>query len=145
MQTLKAYLYPNVVKVQFPDRDIFTVRNNIVYAHPIKVYQGIDNTIQVILLNQDNKSINLVGNQVWVSIQDSVNKIIVAEYQVQWSDITKGQGTILLDKETLNNLDQRRYKLTIKKVNVLTNSETPAYIDDNYSVQLDIEVFPGYY
>jgi len=145
MQTLKAYLYPIVIKVQIPDDNIFTVRNNIVYAHPIKVYQGIDNPVQIIMLNQDNKSINLVGNQVWVSVQDSVDKTVVAEYQVQWSDITNGQGTILLDKETLNALDQRRYKLTIKKVNTLTNAETPAYVDDNYSVQLDIEVLPGYY
>lgn len=145
MQTLKAYLYPITIKVQIPDRDIFTVRNNIVYSHPIKVYQGIDNPIQIVVLNQDNKFIDLTGNEVWVNIQDPTSKTIVASYQVDWTDVAKGHGTIILDKVTLDNLDQRLYKLTIKKINILTDSSVPAYIDTNYGVPLDIEVLPGYY
>lgn len=131
--------------VQIPDQTIFTTRNNIVYAHPIKVYQGIDNPIQILLLNQDNKPIDLTDNEVWVNIQDPINKITVATYQVSWNDISKGHGSIILDQATLSNLDQRFYKLTIRKINILTNAVVPAYVDANYGVPLDVEVLPGYH
>ena len=145
MQTLKAYLYPIIIKVQIPSENIFTTRNRIVYAHPIKVYQGIDNPIQLLVLNQDNKSIDLTNNQIWVSVQDTTTGTIVAELQVEWINVTKGQGQITLTKTALSSLDNRYYKLTIKKVNTLTNKSTPAYIDANYGVPLDLEVLPGYY
>ena len=144
MQTLKVYLYPLIVKVQIPDPMVFTTRNNIVYAHPIKVYQGIDNPIQLLILNQDNKSIDLTDNEIWVSIQDPVNKITVVSYKVAWADITKGHGTITIDTITLSTMDQRFYKLAIKKINIATNASTPAYVDANYGVPLDLEVLPGY-
>jgi hypothetical protein len=145
MQTLKAYLYPIIIKVQFPTEDIFTTRNKIVYAHPIKVYQGIDNPIQLLLLNQDNKSVDLTNSQVWVNVQDSTTNTVVTELQVEWINITKGQGQIVLNKATLDGLDNRYYKLTIKKINTITNESVPAYIDANYGVPLDLEVLPGFY
>jgi hypothetical protein len=144
MQTLKLYLYPIVIRVQIPDNNIFTVRNRIVYAHPIKVYQGIDNPIQIIMLNQDNKSIEVTGDVI-VSIQDSVNQVVVATQEVQWTDQAKGYGTIILTKTLLGLLDQRFYKILIKTRNILTNYAIPVYTNDNYDVSLDLEVLPGYY
>lgn len=144
MQTIKAYLYPIIIQVQIPDPTIFTVRNRVVYSQPIKVYRGIDNPIQILLLNQDNKPIDLTDCLVQVSIQDPVAMLNMATYTVDWTDITKGRGTIVIDSARLDALDQRFYKLTIKKIDT-TNSETvPAYIDANYGVPLDLEVLPGY-
>lgn len=145
MQTLKSYLYPLILKVRIPDQDIFAIRNKIVYAQPIKVYQGIDNPVQIYMLNQDNKSVDLTNNSVWVSIQDTVNKATVASYQVEWINVAKGHGQIMLDRSTIDALDQRYYKLSVKKTNTLTNKTTPAYIDDNFGVLLDLEILPGYY
>jgi hypothetical protein len=145
MQTLKSYLYPMILKVRIPDQDIFAIRNKIVYAQPIKIYQGIDNPVQIYVLNQDNKSVDLTDNSMQVNIQDTVNKTVVATYQVEWINIAKGHGQILLDKTTINTLDQRFYKLSVKKTNVSTNKTTPAYIDDNFGVLLDLEILPGYY
>ena len=61
MITVKAYIYPNTAEVQVFDPSIFTTRNRIMYSRPIKVYQGIDNPIQVIVRNQDQKSVDLTG------------------------------------------------------------------------------------
>ena len=36
-------------------------RNRVVYSRPITVYQGIDNPIQVVVKNQDQKNVNLTG------------------------------------------------------------------------------------
>lgn len=145
MQTLKSYLYPKILKVRIPDSGVFKIRNKTVYAHTIKIHQGIDNPIQVYVLNQDNKSIDLTGNQILVTIQDPVEEIIVASYQIVWTDISKGFGMIVIDKGTTNLLTQRYYKLAVKKIETATNKESPMYIDDNFGVMLDLEVLPGYF
>ena len=90
MITVKAYLYPNTAEVQIFDPSIFTVRNRVVYSRPIKVYQGIDNPIQVILRNQDQKKVDLTGYVMMAEIQDPLNRVTVEAYAVTFADITKG-------------------------------------------------------
>ena len=145
MITVKTYLYPNTAEVQVFDPTIFTTRNRQVYSRPIKVYQGIDNPIQIIIKNQDQKTVNLTGFKVQLDIQDPLEKGSVASLAVTMTDITKGLGNVTIPKDVLNVLEQRFYKITIKKINATTNKEEPFYIDDNYGACLDLEVLPGWY
>lgn len=145
MITVKTYLYPNIAEVQVFDPLIFNVRNRVVYSRPIKVYQGIDNPIQVIVKNQDQKSVNLTGYIMQAAIQDPTNGVTVETYAVTFADITKGLANFTLDKATINTLEQRFYKLTFKTIKSSDNTEQPMYIDDNYGVPLDLEVLPAYY
>ena len=145
MITVKAYLYPNIAEVQIMDPAIFTTRNRQVYSRPIKVYQGIDNPIQVIVRNQDQKSIDLTGYIMQAEIQDPTNGVTVESYAVTFADITKGLANFTIDKATINALEQRFYKLTFKTIKQSDNTEQPIYIDDNYGVPLDLEVLPAYY
>jgi hypothetical protein len=64
---------------------------------------------------------------------------------VAFTDITKGQGAVIVDTATVNSLDQRIYKLTLKKVLAADSSESPLYIDDNFGVPLDLDVRAAYY
>lgn len=145
MQTLKAYLYSVDLEVQIPDPTIFTVRKRTVYSHPIKVYQGIDNPIQITISNQDNKPLDLTGYSVRIFLQDPLNQATVTNYEVSFVDITQGRGTVIIDRETLDSLERRVYKLAIKRINLEDNSETPVYTDANYGVPVDLVVLPGYY
>lgn len=145
MQTIKTYLYPNIAEVQILDPSIFTVRNRQVYSRTIKIYQGIDNPIQIIVKNQDQKSVNLTGYIVEVQIQDPVNQVTVQTFPVTFVDITKGLGTVIIDKASVDSLEQRFYKLTTKTINQDDLAEAPLYTDDNYGVPLDLQVLPAYY
>lgn len=145
MITIKTYLYPNTVEVQVFDPTIFTTRNRQVYSRPIKVYQGVDNPVQVIVKNQDQKRVNLTGYTMQASIQDPTNQVTVETYAVTFANIAIGQGTFTLDKGTINSLEQRFYKLTFKTVKSSDNTEQPIYIDDNYGVPLDLEILPAYW
>lgn len=145
MITVKAYLYPNTVEVQVFDPSIFTTRNRVVYSRPIKVYQGIDNPIQIILRNQDQKSVDLTGYIMQAQIQDPTNGVTVETYAVTFADIAKGLANFTIDKATINTLEQRFYKLTFKTIRTSDNTEQPIYIDDNYGVPLDLQVLPAYY
>ena len=145
MQTIKLYLVNQIAEVQIMDPAIFTVRNRTVYSRPIKVYQGVDNPIQVVVKNQDQKKVNLTGYTVQASIQDPINQVTVETYAVTFANIAIGQGTVTLDKGTINSLEQRFYKLTFKTIKTLDSTEQPVYIDDNYGVPLDLEILPAYW
>lgn len=145
MQTIKAYLYDQIVEVQILDTTIFTTRNRKVYSRPIKVYQGIDNPIQVMVKNQDQKAVNLTGYAVQADLQDPINRVAVLSYAVSWADITKGLGNFVIDRESIDGLEQRFYKLTFRAIKTSDNSQKPTYIDDNYGVPLDVEIEPAYY
>ena len=145
MITVKAYLYPNTAEVQVFDPTIFTTRNRVVYSRPIKVYQGIDNPVQVMVRNQDQKAVDLTGYVMQAQIQDPTNGVTVETYAVTFADIVKGLANFTLDKATINALENRFYKLTFKTIKTSDNTEQPVYIDDNYGVPLDLEVLPAYY
>lgn len=145
MKTVKAYLYPIILEVQIPDPEIFNLRKRVVYARPIKVYQGIDNPVQIVVSNQDNKPYDLTGYSLILDIQDTVNQTVIQSYTVEFDDVTRGRGLVVFDRATLDQLDRRYYKITLKKVNLETEQAEPVYIDDNYGVPLDLEVLPAYF
>lgn len=153
MIVVKAYLYPNIAEVQVFDPSIYTVRNRVVYSRPIKVYQGIDNPIQVILRNQDQKKVDLSigGNPttpayyVEAQIQDPINQTTVASYDVDFTDFTTGLGNFIIEKVIIDQLEQRVYKLTFSIESVDSGIKSPLYIDDNYGVPLDLVVLPAYW
>lgn len=142
---IQCYLYANVVEVQIWDPTIFTPRNRVVYSRPITVYQGIDNPLQIVIKNQDQKPVDLTGYTVQIDIQDPLNKLTAYTLAVTFTDITKGQGTVTIDTATVNSLDQRLYKLTMRTIADSDASERPLYIDDNFGVPLDLDVREAYY
>ena len=143
MITVKTYLYPNTAEVQVFDPTIFTTRNRQVYSRPIKVYQGIDNPVQVIVKNQDQKAVDLTGYTVQADIQDPTNQTTIHSYPITWANIMLGQGNFTLDRATIDSLENRFYKLTFSANTAGT--VTPVYIDDNYGVPLDLEILPAFY
>ena len=119
------------------------------YSRPIKVYQGIDNSIQLIVKNQDQKPVNLTGYTVQIDIQDPLNELTAYSFSANgsgsYSNLTVGTTTVLFTAAVVNSLDQRFYKLTTRIINNSNSTQLPLYIDDNFSVPLDLEVLPAYY
>ncbi len=115
------------------------------YARPVTVYQGIDNPIQVVAKNQDQKPVNLTGYTMTAEIQDPVSQNTVQSVAVSFSNISLGRGSFTINTALVNQLDQRMYKLTFKTTNVSTNADAPVYVDDNFGVPLDLVVKPAYY
>ena len=142
---ITIYLYPNTVEVRIWDPTIFTTRNREMYARPVTIYQGIDNPIQVRVRNQDQKAINMTPYAIQVDIQDPVNNLTVISYAVKRVIADKGFGTFTIPKSDANQLTQRNYRLTFRAINIASDAEQPAYIDDNYGVPIDLIVLPAYY
>lgn len=145
MQTLKLYLYDNIIEVQIMDLSIFTVRNRTVYSRNIKLYQGVDNPVQLVMKNQDQKAVDLTGYTVEAQIQDPVEKVTVYTFPCIWTDISLGHGTVTFDKTVIDSLEQRNYQVTFKVIKDEDNTERAMYVDDNYQVPIGLEILPGFY
>ena len=151
MPTITTYLAIQKLPVEVLDYSlpIITTRNRVVYSRPIKVYQGIDNPIQIVVKNQDQKPVNLTGYSLQIDIQDPLNQVTAYSFAANasgaYSNLTIGTTTLLFSADVVNSLDQRFYKLTARLIKTADSSQAPLYIDDNFGVPLDLEVLPAYY
>ena len=115
------------------------------YSRPIKIYQGIDNPLQIVVKNQDQKAINVTGYAVQVDIQDPLSQTSVESLAVTITNAAKGLGTVTVPRDITNALQQRFYKIVVKIIHLSDNVERPLYTDSNYGAALDLEVLPGWY
>lgn len=146
MITVQLYLYPVIMVVHIWDPTIYSVtRNQPVYAKPITIYQGVDNPVQIRIRNQEQRPVNMTDRSLQVDIQDPGTASTVYTFGVNFHNKEKGFGSFVIDKDTVNSLDKRQYKITFKLVNDFNIHEQPVYIDDNYGVPLDLTVLPAYY
>lgn len=151
MPTITSYLAIQKLPVEVLDYSDPTLkpRNRVVYSRPIKVYQGIDNPIQIVVKNQDQKSVNLTGYTIQVDIQDPINETTAYSFSANgsgaYSNLTIGTTTLLFSAAIVNSLDQRFYKITTRLIKNSDNTQAPLYVDSNFGVPLDLEVLPAYY
>jgi len=145
MIAVQSYLYDNIVQVQILDTVIFKTRNREVYNRSIKIYQGIDNPILIQIKNQDQKSVDLKESTVIVEIQDPESELSILSYVLSWQDAARGIGSFTFYKVDIDSLINRYYKMTLKLSDNLSRDQRPLYSDDNYNVNLDLEVLPAYY
>ena len=145
MQRIQTYLYANKLEVQFLDNSSNGPRSRRVYSRPVTIYQGIDNPIQVVIKNQEQRPFNVTGYAVQADIQDPVNRVTVESFAVAISNAAKGLGSFTIDRATSLALDQRFYHITFKAIKTSDNSEQPMYMDDNFGAPIPMEVREAYY
>ena len=146
MYEIQSYLYDNIILVQILDQATFLPpRNRTVFSRPIKVYQGIDNPLQIVVRDQQQKATSLSGYTMQMDIQDPFEKGAVESLAVTIDNAATGKCSVTIPKATTVALKQRMYYATLKLINTSTNAERPLYMDDNFGAQLKIEVLPGWY
>ena len=115
------------------------------YSLPIKIFQGTANPIQIMVMNRDQRPVNLTGYALQVNIEDPYHRVTVASYAITYYDQTTGLGNFVIDQATVDALEQRLYKLSVKQINENTDVPSIVYLDDNYGALIDLEVLPAYY
>jgi hypothetical protein len=145
MQAAKLFIYSNTVQIQILDVRWFNTRYRKVYSRPITVYQGIDNPVQVIIKNQQQKPVDLTDYGVIAEIQDPHVASSIHQFSVSWQDISTGRGYFTIPQSVVDSLEQRYYRLTFKTINQTTSALAPMYVDDNFGVPIDLRVLPAYY
>lgn len=143
METINAYIYYPTVSVQLVGDFNVRTRNNQVYSPTIKLYKNATNTIRLLVKNQDQKPVVIIGFSVIVDLCDPSDESVVVRYAATVVNSLKGIAQVTFTGTDLQSLEARQYFLTVRK-RVTDVADYPTYIDDNYSVRLPVEVLNGY-
>ena len=155
MQLTPRYLVDNkinVISTDATEASLFVVEYRPVYSRQLKVYRGIDNTLQFRLFNSDQKPVLLSTNIPWIVIFDEHrNKIIeractITDDQSSTASLTKGTFQVILTENDLLNVQQQYLSYNIYMRNA-DNTNTITYSNQNFesagSIFLDSLAFPG--
>ena len=145
MQSLKVYYYPNIVEVQLNLDTSITRRKRKMFQRTVKLYKGIDNVVQFVFKNAENKTVNITGWNVHFNILSDEEGAIVLSKPVNVIDAATGVVTATLGELDLIDLNNIQYNYSLSITNQSTGQEQVVYVDDNYSARGEIELLDGHY
>ena len=120
MQKISSYLYPNRIEL-LADLAGFTTEYTNVYQRTIKIYNGIDNTIEFDIKNADQKRIDLnTLSNIELNLMDaSGHGLLNSPYTITPLNQTslKGLATVTIPQEDLVELSSQylNYSVTANK------------------------------
>lgn len=116
MQKISKYLYPNRIEL-LADLAGFTVEYTNVYQRNIKIYNGIDNTLEFDIKNPDQKRIDLSTlTQIELNIMDAEgNALPSSPYVVTPFDQTtkKGLASVVIPQADLVDLESQYLRFSV--------------------------------
>jgi len=117
MQKIISYLYPNRI-ILLADLAGFNVENRVVYARTVKIFNGIDNTLQFDIQNADQKRIDLTTlSLIEMNVMDaSGNALPNSPYTVTSTSVF-GVGASTIPKEDLWCLHPQYLRYSVTAVN----------------------------
>ena len=149
MQLIPRYLVNDQILVISNDAG-FNVEYRPVYQRTVKIYRGVDNTVQFRMLNADQKPVDVFGKSVYVSVFDRENTKIIERAATVTDDgttaSTKGTFTFTFtDADTLNvNQQYLSYTVWILESD---QTRTVTYNDRDFgaagTIYLDGNAMPG--
>jgi len=148
MQLIPRYLFDNIITIVGSESGLPT-EIMPVYTRHIKVYRGIDNTIQFRLLNSDHKPIDITPyTPKFVAFNDDKRKVIEHDgviYQPTDSTTHRGKFTVTITENDLRNLSKQylRYNIYLEDQD---SNKTITYVDSHYdnnaTIFVDDYAFP---
>ena len=114
MQKISSYLYPNRVQL-LADLAGFTTEYTNVYQRHLKIYNGIDNTIEFDIKNADQKRIDLsILSNIELNVMDSQGTELSNSPYTVVPTALKGIATVTIPQEDLVELEDQylRYSVT---------------------------------
>jgi hypothetical protein len=117
MQKISSYLYPNRVEL-IADLVGFTVEFTSVYQRNVKIYNGIDNTIEFDIKNADQKRIDLTTvSVISLNVMDaSGNELPNSQYVINPIPAKKGIGYTTIPQADLDELTPQFLKYSVTAV-----------------------------
>lgn len=144
MQQITSYLIQQTVLVQLFDLLETKIRNRIVYARNVKVYKGVNNTIRLVFVNQDQKRVPIQDKTITLHIFHPEDSSIVVSAPVLVSASDLGVGTAKVLNEDIEFLVPGLYTYALEVISGEGEDEI-AYADDNYGAGGQVELIEGKY
>ena len=144
MQVFKQYLLNNRVDLVANLADFVTEYRQM-YKRNVKVYKGIDNTVEFKILNADQKSIDIATDkEIRFDIIDSEQRQLLTKNATIVDDgstrATKGLVTVTVTEGELLDIAEQRAKYTIYMIDSITGDRTLLYADAQFGASGTIEI-----
>lgn len=139
MQKISSYIYPNRIEL-LADISGFAVEYKSVYQRNVKIYNGIDNTIEFEIKNADQKRIDLTTlSMIELNIMDVSGQALPnSPYSITPTKL-KGIGETTIPEEDLNYLDSPQY-LKYSVTAIKDGKEIMLYADAKFGATGTIEL-----
>jgi hypothetical protein len=168
MQKISTYLYPNRVQL-LVDLAAFNVEYTNVYQRIVKIYNGIDNTIEFDIKNADQKRIDLTTlSSIQLNVMDATGTELPNSPYTVTPTAMKGIATVTIPQEDLTDLTEQflKYSVTALKDGAdvmlyadsrfgavgtieLVGSAMPTFRDnrvyDSWTAEIDLKGMPIYH
>lgn len=152
MQAISVYLYPNKL-------DVFTKslaewpaeRYRRVYNKNVKVYRGVNNRIDLLVKNADQKPLDVTGYSLVFSLVGRETQELILQKDCSVIDEETGKFYVILTQSEMFNIESGMYQYSVIKevredlgngTHSVTSRE-PLYIDSQYGMYSTIEVGPN--
>jgi len=142
MQVFKQYLLNNRVTL-VADLADFVTEYRQMYKRNVKVYKGIDNTVEFRIKNADQKPVSIDGKAVRFDITDTQNKLLLTKNAVVLDDGStkskKGLMTVKLTEGELLDIDDQLAKYSCYIIEA-DGERTLLYADTQFGATGTIEI-----
>jgi len=140
MQKIQFYLVPNKITVT-TDRVGFNTEYRQVYQRQLKLYKGIDNTIQLDVRNSEQRKQTVVGQTAVVKFFDADQKnLFTVTADAIPSQI--GQMTLTISGSTIADIDPQMLRMAAYLTDGVT--QNPIYIDGQFELFGNVALLDGY-
>jgi len=142
MQVFNQYLLNNRVTLVANLAD-FTTEYRQVYKRNVKVYKGIDNTVEFVVKNADQKPVDISGKVVRFDILDTKLKLLLTKNATVLDDGStrnkKGLITVKITEGELLDIDEQLAKYTIYMLDD-QGERTLLYADTQFGASGNVEI-----
>lgn len=151
MQRMNTYFYPNSVTVQCNPDPTVTERWRTMYQRQVKIYKGVDNVIQFLFKNADQKPVNVTGWTITFRMHlDEDGSVAVVKDNALIGGVTvvnaaSGFVTVSISMYDLISLSQPFYNYALTITDPSTGIEEVVYTDENYESRGEILLRDGPY
>ena len=143
MQKLNGYLKTQYLSVIYSPNTATPNRSGTVYARPLKLYRGIDNTIQLRLLDVDQKAVNIAGKTLVFNIIDPSTKVVIKDVTGTIADPSqatqKGFVNFAFTESTLKDANGGRYIYSVHE-ETSSGARTVVYSGPTFDADGDLTV-----
>jgi len=148
MQLIPRYLLKN--KVNILSSDIGYITEFVpVYARQIKIYKGIDNTLQFRLLNADQRPIDVsIYTPKFVVFDNNGKKVIDRDCdvnQIDDSSASRGLFTVTITENDMLNIERQYLRYNVYLIDSSSNKSltyVDSHFDNNGTIFIDDYAFP---
>lgn len=142
VQTLRIYLYDQQVKLQISANGILQLEDREVYTRPVTLYKGLDNVLRLLVKTPDQKAVDITNLTFQAELMRSPQQDWVADFTATTTVAASGDAQIVIPASVLNPAPTGFYHLLVRYTD--SGNVYPAYIDDNYSVAIPVDLRLGY-